>query len=172
MADTKISALATAGTIVATAGTTLSVIVQGGTTKQTPITAIIGEDYEEGAWTPVVEGITTAGSAIYTMQTARYTKTGRNITASCYLAWSGHSGTGTMQISGLPETVSGDNSAYSTGVIECSGVTFTGDYIVARANISTDNLVLRNVVSGGASSGVALATTVSLLFCSVTYSTT
>jgi hypothetical protein len=60
------------------------------------------DDYEEGTWTPVLEGTTTAGSATYTSQIGRYTKIGRCVHFRLNLVYSGHTGTGNMVITGLP----------------------------------------------------------------------
>jgi len=62
------------------------------------------DDYEEGTWTPVIVGRTTAGAATYTIQTGRYTKIGNVVHIECRLGWSAHTGTGTTQINGLPFT--------------------------------------------------------------------
>jgi hypothetical protein len=67
------------------------------------------DDYEEGAgataWTPVIEGTSTAGSGTYTSQIGHYTKIGRLVFFSADIAWSAHTGTGNMRIAGLPFTI-------------------------------------------------------------------
>jgi hypothetical protein len=57
------------------------------------------EDYEEGTFTPAVAGSTTAGSATYTIQQGSYTKIGNVVYWQVRLAYTGHTGTGNMQIS-------------------------------------------------------------------------
>ena len=64
------------------------------------------DDYETGTWTPVVEGTTTAGSASYSIQSATYTKIGRLVYWSARIGYTGHTGTGSMIITGLPFTSS------------------------------------------------------------------
>jgi len=64
--------------------------------------------YEEGTWTPTVIGVTTSGTASYAVQVAQYTKIGNTVYATCFVTWSGHTGTGEIQISGLPFTATGD----------------------------------------------------------------
>jgi hypothetical protein len=70
------------------------------------------DDYEEGTWTATIVGTTTAGTATYAAQTGNYTKVGRAVSIVLYIAWSGHTGTGNMNLHGLPFTsTSGNNSA-------------------------------------------------------------
>lgn len=58
--------------------------------------------YEEGTWTPVIVGSTSAGTGTYTTQTGRYTRIGRTVHFTAYVVWTAHTGTGNMYISGLP----------------------------------------------------------------------
>jgi hypothetical protein len=62
------------------------------------------DDYEEGTFTPTIAGSTTAGTATYGSQSARYTKIGRLVQFEIYLAWTGGTGTGNLQLKGLPFT--------------------------------------------------------------------
>ena len=64
------------------------------------------DDYEEGTWTPVVEGTSTAGTGTYIIQSGNYTKIGNRVLLSARVRWSAHTGTGSIFISGLPFTVS------------------------------------------------------------------
>ena len=65
-------------------------------------------DYEEGDWTPVIIGSTTAGTGTYTSQSGTYTKIGRQVTIRGYVDWTAHTGTGALRISGLPFTIAND----------------------------------------------------------------
>jgi hypothetical protein len=58
--------------------------------------------YEEGTWTPTIIGTTSAGTATYSQQIGRYTKIGRQVTLTLRINYTGHTGTGNMQISGIP----------------------------------------------------------------------
>jgi hypothetical protein len=61
------------------------------------------DDYEEGTWTPVLVGSTTAGTATFvTGPIGTYTKIGNQVTV--YFDWniSAHTGTGALRITGLP----------------------------------------------------------------------
>jgi hypothetical protein len=43
------------------------------------MTSVLLDDYEEGTWTPTVEGSTTAGTQTYTWQHGKYTKIGNKV---------------------------------------------------------------------------------------------
>ena len=69
------------------------------------------DDYEEGTFTPVLEGTTTAGTGTYTTQFGQYTKIGDTVFIRIYLAWTAHTGTGDTEISGLPFTANATRTA-------------------------------------------------------------
>lgn len=59
----------------------------------------------EGAlayFTPVVRGTSSAGTATYASQLGTYIRTGNLITYQVFLDWSGHTGTGNLEITGFP----------------------------------------------------------------------
>jgi len=62
------------------------------------------DDYEEGTWTPVVAGGSTAGTYTATAHGAKYTKIGDLVTVTCTLGGVNESsaGSGDLQISGIP----------------------------------------------------------------------
>ena len=67
------------------------------------------DDYEEGTWTPVVQGGTSSGT--YTTQyiLGRYTKIGARVLAETTIYVTGFNGTGDFQISGLPFSCKSSN---------------------------------------------------------------
>ena len=73
------------------------------------------DDYREGTWTPVLSGLTTAGTGTYSTQEGKYTKIGNMVHFSLRLVWTAHTGTGAMLIS-LPFTA-GSGSFYPCTVI-------------------------------------------------------
>ena len=62
------------------------------------------DDYEEGTWTPTIEGSITAGTASYTVQSMAYVKIGNAVFINGYVTWSGATGTGNLRLAGLPFT--------------------------------------------------------------------
>ena len=59
--------------------------------------------YEEGTWTPGLDGSTYGGNSYgYTARHGNYVKIGRHVTCSFYLTWNNYNGTGALNITGLP----------------------------------------------------------------------
>ena len=88
------------------------------------------DDYEEGTWTPVVVGATTAGTGTYTAQVGYYTKIGNIVYIQAYVGITAHTGAGNMSISGLPfsgKAVTGDATL---AVGYCRNLTLTANNIL------------------------------------------
>lgn len=60
--------------------------------------------YQEGTFTPTVEGSTSAGTGTYTAQVGRYTRIGNRVFITIDVRWSAHTGSGTPIDAGLPFT--------------------------------------------------------------------
>lgn len=126
------------------------------------------DDYEEGTFTPVVEGTSAAGSGTYTLQSGEYTKIGNLVTIRLSLSWSAHTGSGNIQIAGLPFT------SGSAGITPCainqSSMSYTSGYsIYAYISASATTIAIVGVPSGGgAPSSISLDTSASF-FVSATY---
>jgi len=74
--------------------------------------------YEEGTFTPTLIGDVTNPTVTYSLQRGVYTKVGRVVTVSCYLAWSAISGgSGNIAFGGLPYTIEGAVGASCAGSI-------------------------------------------------------
>ncbi len=108
------------------------------------MTSELLDDYEEGTWTPAVIGSTTAGTAAYFYRNGRYTKVGRLVTFECSTYFISGTGTGNMQISGLPFT---SNSAgtypsfaigYSATVTTLTSANYLSAVIFANSSTVID----------------------------------
>lgn len=124
----------TAGRAVASAGGTFSDNFIQGTagkgfdfTANTPAAGMTSELlnwYEEGTWTPTIDGETTSPTITYALQYGVYTRIGRMVNFGCRIGISSLSGgSGNVLIKGLPFTVGLSNSPYPC-VVESSFVTF------------------------------------------------
>lgn len=81
------------------------------------------DDYEEGSFTPVVTGSTTAGAGTYTLQTGNYVKVGKLVSFSLALVWTAHTGTGNLTITGLPFSAASNAPPCS---VTASDLTYSG----------------------------------------------
>jgi hypothetical protein len=110
------------------------------------------DDYEEGTWTPVFAGSTTAGSFTYTTQVGTYTKVGRLVTVNCELLniTEVSAASGSLKITGLPFTASSTNNSF--GSCDINRFTFTGyEYAVANLGTSKNFVYILRVRSGNSS---------------------
>jgi len=112
------------------------------------------DDYEEGTFTPVITGTTTAGAGTYTIQTGNYVKVGRAIHISTNIQWTAHTGTGNMTLSGLPFISSSDNNSQSAFVLGYVNniALIAGNIAMAINNIGTSVISFRQSPSGGGAS--------------------
>jgi hypothetical protein len=124
------------------------------------------DDYEEGTFTPVMVGSTTAGTGTYTAQSGHYTKIGNTVTAHVLLQWSAHTGTGNIQLTGFPVNPAGTHYI----VPFTSALTLSSGY-TAEAFIQSNNLFnLYQVNATGSSIPVPMDTSAQVAF-TVTYRT-
>jgi len=92
-------------------------------------------DYEEGTWTPVIQGTGANNAKTYTIQLGKYTKIGNIVHCEFNIAWNSYSGndSGNAIINGLPFTI--DNNiatGAAIGAMACNNCNFSnGDQVTA-----------------------------------------
>jgi len=117
------------------------------------------DDYEEGTWTPVVIGLATAGTGTYTTQTGQYIKVGRIVWVACQLAWTAHTGTGNLQVNGLPFTAS--DACAIPGIAD--NLTFANQFSAGLINAGTSILPITES-TGAAIANIAMDTVAGLRY--------
>jgi hypothetical protein len=121
------------------------------------------DDYEEGSFTPVIVGITTAGTGTYTVQSGAYIKVGLLKYVVGTVTWTAHTGTGNMRITGLPSVVNTDG----LGIMTYTNLTVSGTpYLFLTDGQSYMNVFTRPT-AGGTPTAVAMdtAATITFSFC-------
>ena len=103
-------------------------------------------DYEEGSFTPVIAGGTTAGTATYTDQNGKYTKIGNCVHFRMDVIWSGHTGTGTLKITGLPFTIGQNYQSVGSVRFNQSG---SANHYIAGGFIYQTQFELNQIPVGG-----------------------
>lgn len=58
--------------------------------------------YEEGSFTPGIYGSNSSGSGTYSAQSGFYQRIGNRVHFQLHIAWSAHTGTGSIRVNGLP----------------------------------------------------------------------
>jgi len=117
------------------------------------------DDYEEGTFTPIISGATTAGVGVYTTQVGRYTKIGRMVNFQLRVSWTAHTGTGGMIVDQLPFTASSvSNSQSSVTIGFFSNVALTASNVgTAFMQAGETSIALYQYpVGGGATSAVPI----------------
>ena len=99
---------------------------------------------------PTVIGATTAGSASYSTQIGRYQQIGKLIYFNITVSWSGHTGTGNLQITQMPKFPIGSNpvtfsgfdiAGISSGYVPMGSVDATRNIQIFKNNAGVTNFV-------------------------------
>jgi hypothetical protein len=103
------------------------------------------DDYEEGTWTPVVDG-TTTGTASYITQTGSYVKVGRLVHISLNLTWTSGTGAGALKVTNLPFT---PGALGALAIAYAENIVFSANNY-ATANVHTNNnIFILQIPTGG-----------------------
>ena len=107
------------------------------------------DDYEEGTWTPA---LTFGGNSVgitYSHQLGGYTKIGRTVTLTGYIALSNKgSSTGETIITGLPFAVKSGNNYHSPCTFRHNGISFA-DMLVGYVPQNSSHITLGEVTNAG-----------------------
>lgn len=141
------------GTITDVYGTILN---QRWTTDKVNEVAIVGASFgtASGTFTPVVKGSSTVGTGTYTYQSAMYQNIGLATTFSLNVAWSAHTGTGSILISGLPRNAGFTSSVFT---VYGAGLSITSGNQLIGVVGNGDTIALKQISPSGVVSDVALA---------------
>jgi hypothetical protein len=122
------------------------------------------DDYEEGTFTPTIQGATTSGVGTYTAQNGRYTKVGNLVTFQVFIDWTAHTGAGNMRIGNLPFTNGGSfwagSVGYSNGIALSAGFVMTG-YVESGQSWVT---LQQYPTGGGGTTGIPMDTAGAIIF--------
>jgi hypothetical protein len=119
------------------------------TSNATGMTSELLADYEEGTWTPTIEGTGTAGTATYATNNGRYTRVGRQIFIEAYLAWSDGSGTGNLIVKGLPFQAANSSTFPTFTIIPASLTTPAGEYVAAYIQSNATYINIMSIPNSG-----------------------
>jgi hypothetical protein len=122
------------------------------------MTSELLDDYEEGTFTPVVQGSGSAGTATYTAQVGRYTRVGNRVMFNLTVIYSGHTGTGNIYITGLPFTSADIVNADCPLSVYIDAITLTALNAVQTLFFRDTQIISlqQYPIGGGAASGVPM----------------
>ena len=127
-------------------------------------------DYEEGTWTPGIEGSTTAGSYTFTAN-GTYTKIGNKVTVWGRLLdiTTVSAGSGVTVITGLPFTNGLGLDGYGSILLDQWAFSSSQRYAVARVQTNTDQVTPRMIRDNLADNGLDITAkannTADIVFC-------
>ena len=108
------------------------------------------DDYEEGTWTPVVVGTSSAGTVSYSQQVGRYTKIGNRVFFQFTVVYSGGTGTGNLRVTGLPFTNASGAGFNPPQTIAVQNITLTaGHYVVGDCPQGQSRIDVYSQPTGG-----------------------
>jgi hypothetical protein len=123
------------------------------------------DDYEEGTWTPTIVGSSSAGTGTYTVQTASYTKVGRQVSVYGRVVISAHTGTGYILLGGLPFTLG--TQSYAVGSVLANNLSLAASNypVIFMANSGSSTIYVNQLpVGGGADTSVPMDAVCDILF--------
>jgi hypothetical protein len=121
------------------------------------------------SFTPTIIGTGTAGVGTYTLQTGTYSRIGNMVTFCINLGWSAHTGTGNMQVAGLPIAAAAVPSVTPCAVYQSGLTVGAGLQFAAQVVGSGTNIVLYSNNPAGTAAQLAIDTSVAELRLSGTY---
>ena len=126
-----------------------------------------GIEYTNRKWNtfvPTIIGTSTAGTGTYTSQIGRYRKQGNIVYFNIRLEWSAHTGTGNMNIAGLP-IASSASATLSTCSVYSDGLAVTANnFLMTQIGTSATTITLKQTPVGGyVAAAVPIDTTGSLI---------
>lgn len=120
-----------------------------------------GLDYEEGTFTPVYSGSSTAGTYSYSFQNGWYTKIGNivHVIIALYDITDSTEGSGNVKIEGLPFSSASNTVRTALGGVFLSRWTLSGEPYLSFLSNNRDYLNILRPTSGSAGTGANLALT-------------
>lgn len=140
---------ATDNVVISTAGKGIDFSANGGD---------VLTQYDEGTFTPVVQGSGVAGTATYSAQVGRYTRIGNRVFFNLTVVYSGHTGTGVIYVTGLPFDSADITNADCPVSVYLDGITLTASNVPQTLMYRGTKIISlqQYPVGGGAATGVPM----------------
>jgi len=119
--------------------------------------------YEEGTFTPVISGTSSAGTGTYSVQNGAYVRIGKMVQYQIYIVLTAHTGTGDIAIGGLP--FAAGTGHYPPAAVYVNNLALTAGYYpqIAVSTASTNFLVRQVPTGGGAAIAIPMDTAFDIL---------
>jgi hypothetical protein len=112
--------------------------------------------YEESSSTLTVAGTSAAGTGTYSAQTIRWTRIGNTVFYNGLIAYTGHTGTGNIKLTGMPYSANTGAGGVSVGkVYGIASLAVTSGW--ASVYVQGTDMHVRQTIDAGTGSGVPIA---------------
>ena len=115
------------------------------------------ENYATNTFTPTVFGGTTAGTATYAYQVGEYTRIGNKVYFSLAISFSGHTGTGSLNIGALPFTAATRTNMRWNQVLNMQNIAYTGPVLVGSVLSASNSVQCSQIATTGTTTAVPIA---------------
>ena len=115
------------------------------------------QNYNTNTFTPTVFGGSTAGTATYAYQVGEYTRIGNRVYFSLAVSFSGHTGTGSLNVGALPFTSKLRTNMIWNQTVNIQNMAFTGPVLVGTILSATNSVQCSQVAASGTTTAVPIA---------------
>lgn len=98
------------------------------------------DDYEEGTFTPVIAGTSSAGTATYNQRSGKYVKIGSLVYVDISIDYTSGTGTGSIKVTGLPFSVVSSSGAVPGSIINVGLASSLNTYVGVLFNPGTTDI--------------------------------
>jgi hypothetical protein len=115
------------------------------------------QNYATNTFTPTVFGGTTAGTATYAYQVGEYTRIGNKVFFSLAISFSGHTGTGSLNVGALPFTAATRTNIRWNQTLNMQNIAYTGPVLVSSVSSASNFVQCSQIATTGTTSAVPIA---------------
>ena len=115
------------------------------------------ENYATNTFTPNIFGGSTAGTATYAYQVGEYTRIGNKIYFSLAVSFSGHTGTGSLNVGDLPFTSKTRTNMVWNQTLNMQNIAYTGPVLIGAVPSASNFVQCSQIATTGTTSAVPIA---------------
>ena len=115
------------------------------------------ENYATNTFTPTVFGGTTAGTATYAYQVGEYTRIGNKVYFSVAVSFSGHTGTGSLNVGALPFTSKLRTNMVWSQTLNMQNIAYTGPVLIGTIASANDFIQCSQIATSGTTTNIPIA---------------
>jgi len=115
------------------------------------------QSYDQGTFTPTIFGGSTAGTATYAYQVGEYTRIGNRVYFSASISYSGHTGTGSLNVGGLPIAARTRTNMVWNQTVNIQNIAFTGPVLIGTVSSAATSVQCSQIATAGTTTAVPIA---------------